>query len=340
MVDRAQDARRDPDALIFFGCLPGSPSGRPRLAASYTSLMMDVLLGIVDRGWVAESHHRGRISVVREDGRVLLSLGDMTVPTLPRSALKPFQAIAMLRSGLDLENQLLALAAASHLGQSIHTEGALRILEMTGLSTSDFQHTADLPGDAASLAAWLAAGRRKEPLAHNCSGKHAAMLRTCRLAGWSIEGYRDPSHPLQQAIRAVIEEYCGVLGCTAPAVATTLPGLARGFARLASEKKGPGRLVADAFRRYPEYTSGTSHPVVRLVEQVPGVVAKVGAEGILAVGLPEGIGIAVKISDGMGRGRFEVVDAILTRLGHPVISRPGEVRISPELEENLASLNG
>ena len=234
--------------------------------------MMDVLLGIVDRGWVAESHHRGRISVVREDGRVLLSLGDLTAPTLPRSALKPFQAIAMLRSGLDLENQLLALAAASHLGQSIHTQGALRILEMTGLSTSDFQHTADLPGDEASLAAWLAAGRRKEPLAHNCSGKHAAMLRTCRLAGWPTEGYRDPSHPLQQAIRTVIEEYCGVLGdpvvdgCTAPAFATTLPGLARGFARLASEKEeGPGRLVADAFRRYPEYTSGTSHPVVRLV---------------------------------------------------------------------------
>ena len=308
--------------------------------------MMDVLLGLVDRGRVAESHHRGRISVVREDGRVLLSLGDMTVPTLPSSALKPFQAIAMLRSGLDLENQLLALAAASHLGQSIHTEGALRILEMTGLSTSDFQHTADLPGDEASLAAWLAAGRRKEPLAHNCSGKHAAMLRTCRLAGWPIEGYRDPSHPLQQVIRAVIEEYCDVLGdpvvdgCTAPAFTTTLLGLARGFARLGSEKKGPGGLVADAFRRYPEYTSGTTHPVVRLVEQVPGAVAKVGAEGILAVGLPEGIGIAVKISDGMGRGRFEVVDAILTRLGYPVTSGPDEVRISPELEENLASLNG
>ena len=65
-----------------------------------------------------------------------------------------------------------------------------------------------------------------------------------------------------------------------------------------------------------------------------------GAEGVLAVGLPEGIGIAVKISDGMGRGRFEVVDAILTRLGHPAASGPGEVRISPELEENLAFLNG
>ena len=252
----------------------------------------------------------------------------------------------MLRSGLDLENQLLALAAASHLGQSIHTQGALRILEMTGLSTSDFQHTADLPGDEESLVAWLVAGRRKEPLAHNCSGKHAAMLRTCRLAGWPTEGYRDPSHPLQQAIKTVIEEYCGVLGdpvvdgCTAPTFATTLPGLACGFARLASEKEGPGRLVTDAFRRYPEYTSGTSHPVVRLVGKVPGAVVKVGAEGILAVGLPEGIGIAVKISDGMGRGRFEVVDAILTHLGHPATSGPGEVRISPELEENLASLNG
>ena len=44
--------------------------------------------------------------------------------------------------------------------------------------------------------------------------------------------------------------------------------------------------------------------------------------------------------NGMGRGRFEVVDAILTRLGHPAASGPGEVRISPELEENLAFLNG
>ena len=308
--------------------------------------MMDVLLGVVDRGWVAESQHRGWVSVVREDGRELLALGDMTAPTLPRSALKPFQAIAMLRSGLDLKNQLLALAAASHLGQSIHTDGALRILEMTGLSASDFQHTADLPEDEASLAAWLAAGRGKEPLAHNCSGKHAAMLRTCRLAGWPIEGYRDPSHPLQQAVRAVIEEYCCVLGdpvvdgCTAPAFATTLPGLARGFARWAAEQEGPGWQVAEAFRAYPEYTSSTTHPVVKLVDQIPGAVAKVGAEGILAVGLPEGIGIAVKISDGMGRGRFEVVDAVLDRLGYPVTSGPGEIRISPDLEADLASLTG
>ena len=128
--------------------------------------MMDVLLGVVGRGWVAESHHRGRVSVVRKDGRILLALGDMGVPTLPRSAVKPFQAIAMLRGGLDLENQLLALAAASHLGQSIHTEGALRILELSGLGTSDFQHTADFPGDPASLGpGWpLAVARRRWPI--------------------------------------------------------------------------------------------------------------------------------------------------------------------------------
>ena len=80
--------------------------------------------------------------------------------------MKPFQAIAMLRGGLDLENQLLALAAASHLGQSIHTEGALRILELSGLGTSDFQHTADFPGDPASLGpGWpLAVARRRWPI--------------------------------------------------------------------------------------------------------------------------------------------------------------------------------
>ena len=116
--------------------------------------------------------------MVREDGRFLLSLGDMAAPTLPRSALKPFQVIAMLRSGLDLEDQLLALAAASHLGQPMHTEGALRILEMTGLSASDFQHTADLRGLAGYWEEERAAGAQL--LRETCG--HVAHLPTRRVA--------------------------------------------------------------------------------------------------------------------------------------------------------------
>ncbi|MDO5068542.1 MAG: asparaginase [Propionibacteriaceae bacterium] len=307
--------------------------------------MFDLLLGTVYRGWVAESHHRGRLCLVGPGNR-RLSLGDMDAPVLPRSALKPFQVVAMLRGGLDLEGELLALAGASHTGQEIHRDGTLEILARSGLGVADLQHTPDLPQDPEALRAWYAVGRDKEPLAHNCSGKHAAMLRTCLLSGWPLEGYRDPAHPLQQAIRAVIEEYCGVVGepvidgCTAPAFATTLPGLAAGFARIAAESDGPGRLVADAFRQHPEYTSGVGHPVVRLTEQVPGAIAKIGAEGVLAVGLPEGSGIAIKMSDGMGRGRFEVMDAVLAALGHSVTNSAPEVQLAPELLSALDALRG
>ena len=135
------------------------------------------MLGDVYRGWVTESHHRGRVCVVGAEG-TRLALGDMAAPVLPRSALKPFQVVAMLRSGLDLRGELLALAGASHTGQDIHLAGALEILSRSGLTVADFRHTPDLPQDQDALRAWHLAGRGKEPLAHNCSGKHAAMLRT------------------------------------------------------------------------------------------------------------------------------------------------------------------
>lgn len=250
----------------------------------------------------------------------------------------------MLRSGLDLTGELLALAGASHHGQEIHLAGALMILERSGLGVGDFQHTADLPGDPDAMRAWLRAGRDKEPLAHNCSGKHAAMLRTCLLAGWPLENYRDPSHPLQRGIREVIDDYCGVIGepvvdgCTAPAFATTLPGLAAGFSRISTESKGPAKLVADAFRHHAEYTSCTGGSVTKLVDQAPGAVCKVGAEGVLAVGLPDGTGIALKMTDGMGRGRFEVMDAVLRALGHEVVSGPGEVVVDEGLLVVLGNL--
>ncbi len=307
--------------------------------------MIDVALGVVERGWVAESHHRGRLCIVGADGSTRLALGDTAMPTLPRSALKPFQAIAMLECGLDLEGELLALAAASHLGQGIHLEGALRILHGAGLGVADFQHTADLPADPEALSAWLRQGRGKEPLAHNCSGKHAAMLRTCVRASWEIAGYRDPSHPLQQRVREVIHRYCGVIGepvvdgCTAPAFATSLLGLAQGFSALSLAESGPAHQVAEAFRMFPEFTASTSHPVVTLVGQLPGAVAKIGAEGILAVGLPDGTGIALKLSDGSGRGRFEVIDAILRALGYDVDTSAHEMRIEASFDKALAQLS-
>jgi L-asparaginase II len=306
--------------------------------------MQDIEAGIVYRGWVPESHHRARVAVTDPVGMLRLSIGVPDFPTLPRSALKPFQAIAMVEQGLDTDGAELVLAAASHLGEPIHIEGVERILAGAGLGPADLLNTVDYPIDEASRVAWIASGRGKESLAHNCSGKHASMLRTCRRAGWPTEDYRDPGHPLQRAIREAINDYCGVVGepvtdgCTAPAFASTLPGLARGFGRWAAAKEGAARKVADAYRAFPEYASGTNDPTVALHRSVPGLVAKVGAEGVIGVGLPDGTGIAVKMSDGMGRGRFYVAAAVLNALGRTVEGIQPEIVVSPELLEALEQL--
>ena len=306
--------------------------------------MQDIQAAIVYRGWVAESHHRARIVVTSPDATVRLALGNMEPATLPRSALKPFQVIAMLRNGLDLDGELLALAGASHWGEAFHLDGVRAILAGAGLTPNDLVNTAAVPLDEAARDAWIRDGHGKEPLAHNCSGKHSAMLRTCVRAGWPTDGYRDPQHPLQQAIRSVIESYCGVInmpvtdGCSAPAFACTLDGLARGFGAWAASSGSEEQRIYRAYREHPEYMSGSEDRTVLFVRQVEGLVMKVGAEGILAAGLPDGTGVAVKMSDGMGRGRFEVMAAVLGALGYTVEGLTPEVVIAPELREALAGL--
>ena len=54
----------------------------------------------------------------------------MTSPIYPRSCNKPIQALGMLRSGLELDGELLALAGASHSGEPFHIDGVRRILAL------------------------------------------------------------------------------------------------------------------------------------------------------------------------------------------------------------------
>ena len=293
---------------------------------------IDPALAEVWRGDYLEAVHHGSVAIVGPDG-VRLALGDATTPFLSRSAVKPLQAVAMLRHGLDLEGHELALAGASHDGEAIHVDGALSILEGAGLSPADLQNTPDFPSRE-PLTAWLAAGRGKESIAHNCSGKHSAMVRTCVRAGWPTDSYRDPEHPLQLAIRRELVTQTGepvrepvVDGCGAPAFPTSLLGLARAFGRVAGAAEGPEKQLADAFRAHPEYASGTNRDEVVYHREVPGLVCKAGAEGTLAIGLADGTGVAIKISDGRHRATVPVAVAVLGRLGH---STPTLAELDPE----------
>ncbi|MFF4710541.1 asparaginase [Streptomyces eurythermus] len=275
------------------------------------------------RAGVVEGIHYGSVVVLDTDGRVRLQLGDIEAAFYPRSAIKPVQAVAMLRAGLPLDGELLSLAAASHSGEERHLAGTRRILELAGLTEDDLRNVPDMPFDPVVRDAWVREGRMPSRLAQNCSGKHAAMLWTAKLNGWSLDDYLDPAHPLQRKIAATVEDLTGqqvarvtVDGCGAPLFAISLHGLARALARITTAAPGtPEARVADAMREHAEMASGSGRDVAALMRAVPGLLAKDGFEGVQVAALPDGSAVAVKIADGANRARIPVAAAALARAG-------------------------
>ncbi|MGW1624112.1 asparaginase [Streptomyces sp. NPDC002172] len=275
------------------------------------------------RGGVVEGIHYGSVVVLGADGQVQFQLGDIEAAFYPRSALKPVQAVAMLRAGLPLDGDLLSLAAASHSGEERHLAGTRRILDLAGLTEADLRNVPDMPYGSAVRDTWIREGRQPSRLAQNCSGKHAAMLWTAKLNGWSLDDYLDPAHPLQQAIAEIVEDLTGqrvaattVDGCGAPLFSVSLHGLARAVSRIVSAAPGtPEARVADAMREHAEMASGAGRDVAALMVAVPGLLAKDGFEGVEVAALPDGRAVAVKISDGANRARVPVTAAALARAG-------------------------
>ncbi|MGW2471504.1 asparaginase [Streptomyces sp. NPDC001665] len=293
---------------------------------------LPVLAEVVRSGFT-EGHHRGSLVVLAADGGVELSLGDPAAPVFPRSSNKPMQAAAVLRAGLDLSGERLALAAASHSGEGFHLDLVRKMLTEHGLSPEDLQTPPDLPLDAVEAEAYLAAGQVRERLTMNCSGKHAAMLAACAHNGWDMTGYLDPAHPLQQLVHQVVEEAAGeevaavgTDGCGAPLMAVSLVGLARAFRGFVLAEPGTAeRRVADAMRAHPEYVAGTRRPDTWLMREVPGTLSKMGAEAVQAVALADGRALAFKIDDGSTRALGPVLARALGLLGidAPVVGRIG-----------------
>ena len=278
---------------------------------------------------MVESRHHGSVVALGPDGAVVRAVGETDTLMYPRSANKPAQAAAMLRCGLPLDGELLALAAASHSGEDFHIMGARRILAAADLDEGLLQNTPGWPLDEIAMLAYARRGHEKSSIAADCSGKHAAMLVTCAVNGWNVGDYLTPEHPLQVAIHDTIEELAGepvgppgVDGCGAPLFAMTLTGLARTFRALAlGPPDSAERQVVEAIRAHPQWTSGTLRDEARLIRSVPNLFAKAGAEGVYAAALDDGRAVALKIADGSPRARPVVMAAALRLLGadHPVL---------------------
>jgi L-asparaginase II len=228
----------------------------------------------------------------------------------------------MVRSGLPLRDELLALACASHSGEDFHISGVQDILNAANLDTSALQCPADWPLDEIERDTLLAAGLGKSSLYMNCSGKHSAMLFTSVLNGWDTDTYLKPNHAIQEACRETIEsvtgekvEHIGVDGCGAPLMSMSLTGLARSFSQFAGPAADADqKKIATAIKENPQYLGGTRRDVTQLMQGVPGLVAKDGAEAVYGIGLGDGRAVALKIEDGADRARIVVAMSILQKV--------------------------
>jgi L-asparaginase II len=288
---------------------------------------MSVILAQLVRSGLVESSHSGNLILIAADGTDLLTLGEVDAEIYPRSAIKSFQATAMVRSGLKLNDEQLALVCASHGGTNRHQEVALEILKSVGLSESDLQNTPDFPIDRNARISW--GDKPATSLAANCSGKHAGMLATCVVNGWDIETYRDASHPLQIAIANEIEGLTGqpinrtsIDGCGAPLFSMSTRSIAVAARRMRIDFDPVFTKVISACLKHPEMILAEGAFDTRMMRAVPGLFVKGGAESVMLASLADGGAIAWKISDGSNRVNGPMMKAALAKFG---INIEGEV---------------
>lgn len=285
--------------------------------------MNAVPLAHIRRSGFVETVHLGHAVIIDPNGVVMQSWGNPDEVIFPRSSNKIAQAAGFIALGLELPPNLRALTAASHSGEAIHLAGALEILSGAGLTVDDLQTPADLPYGRDARTAWIAAGKAPEPLAMNCSGKHAGMLATAKLNGFDLVTYREVAHPVQRAgidqlkrLSGSDASIIGTDGCGAPVVAMTVTQLAQMFSRSVQlPSDDPARQVADAMRAHPQMVGGADRDVTELMQGVPGLLAKDGAEGVYVAALESGYAVAFKILDGADRARSVVMAQALALLG-------------------------
>lgn len=290
----------------------------------------------VTRGPVVESRHEGIAAVVKADGSVVASWGDIDSPVLPRSANKPIQAMAFVESGavekFGLGNEHVALSCASHNGEPRHVETVKAWLARIGLSESDLECGAHAPRLQSNIEAMARDNVLPGPAYNNCSGKHSGFLSTAVAYGEPTRGYIKYDHPVQRRLREVMTDLCGsnandfpygTDGCGIPTLATPLKSLARAMASMADPSRLSNRhaeaatRIRTAMNAEPFMVAGTGRFCTKVNGALSGVAqVKTGAEGVFCGMLPTlGLGIAIKMWDGAGRAAEVAMAALLDHLG-------------------------
>ena len=300
----------------------------------------------VHRGAGIESEHRvawattdsagGR---VRRTGRPSAAYPGPRI--FARSASKPFQALRGVRAGVlerfGLASEHLALACASHGGSDDHVRRVREILHAAGRDETDLACGASEPRDPGAARALREAGGQAEPVRHNCSGKHAFGVAFAVAEGWPVEGYLDAGHPLQEAMERGTAEATrvepgelarAVDGCGMQTFSVPIARLAAAFGRLASGGLGAaGEQLAVAMTDHPELVAYDGALDTEMMRAHPRLVSKIGAEGVMGLGLPDGRGAALKVLDGAPRALHLVAPLLVEEYWGVELSGPGVDRL-------------
>jgi len=278
------------------------------------------VLAEVTRGGVVESLHLGHLIILNSDGSTYLSKGSPELSFYPRSAVKSLQASAMLKAGLTVSDEELAIVCASHSGNQIHIDLVTKMLADRGIPLSAMGNASDRPLGEKEKITW--GDKAGTQLTQNCSGKHAGMLITCQQNGWDLGTYLEMGHPLQIAIKNEIELLAGEKvststfdGCGAPLFAISLTGLAKTFSTLIKSNDLVYKQIVTACTKYPELVAGEGRLTTRMMRSVPGLFMKEGAEGIQVCALSDGRVIAIKIIDGSWRPVAPIIMEVFKRWG-------------------------
>jgi L-asparaginase II len=293
------------------------------------SLQLDV---VATRGRIIESRHRIHAAVVDARGCLIAGAGESTLVTHSRSCAKPFQVMPLLESGgfddLRWGDDQLALACGSHGGEPEHVALCQAMLASMGLEEGDLACGPHEPLSPRGARLARESGARLSRMHNNCSGKHAAMLARAHTGGWSTYGYERPGHQVQQSVLAVVAQWtglgpesigCAVDGCGVVEYAVPLDAMARAYARLAAAaaegEDVPSRILHAMVTR-PFLVGGTERFDSILIEECEGcVIAKIGAEGVHTVAVPQrGLGMALKVDDGGQRAQYPAVLRLLQLL--------------------------
>jgi L-asparaginase II len=216
----------------------------------------------------------------------------------------------------------------------MHIAAVREILAMAGLDESALQCALDRPLGEAERLAWGSAEPTR--IAMNCSGKHAAMLLACKINGWPLDTYLEENHPLQVAIRSEYENLAGEKvslisadGCGAPLFLVSVIGLARAIRGITISTDNAHQSVLEACRAFPEMVAGIGRLTTQMMQEVPGLYMKDGAEAVEIASLPDGRTFVFKISDGSLRPFRTLVHACLSEFGIKTDFEPEKVMGGP-----------